>query len=417
VSKYSVFKLDAASASDGLFYNTGFGVEGSPGANIMIGAAILLVLIIGLAARRGEKKDYWQEMEESAGERKHIWEIVVLAVLAVLAVAVIGLMIYISRNSESIRKRLEEYQAQSSAAVPVRVLILARNEAGDLTDDIHGEAQYFYEAYLEGGQEYDISGDQEGCRLYIKDGAALYITGTGKVNAALNLQALLTDPGFDFSDAYILSAGSALSAAEYGVPGDVYVITAAVDYDRGRANVTQDPDTSAAVTLNTDLADHCYELVKEVKLETTESTRTFMKEGFGNKKWARRRPKVKTGTSVGGESFMRGEEDHSQALLMTQNSGCRDPYAAMGPEDAALAQVLQRADLLDRFVILRAGIETDLYAKGENTDKAASSAKELPGTADIYETAMKNSFYVGRILIDAFLKETEKAAGAQAAAR
>ncbi len=61
VSKYSVFKLDAASAVDGIFYNTSFGVEGSMGANIMIGAAILIVLIIGLAGRRGERKDYWKK--------------------------------------------------------------------------------------------------------------------------------------------------------------------------------------------------------------------------------------------------------------------------------------------------------------------------------------------------------------------
>ena len=32
VSKYSVFKLEAASARDGIFYNTSFGVEGSMGA-------------------------------------------------------------------------------------------------------------------------------------------------------------------------------------------------------------------------------------------------------------------------------------------------------------------------------------------------------------------------------------------------
>ena len=35
VSKYSVFKLEAASARDGIFYNTSFGVEGSMGANVM----------------------------------------------------------------------------------------------------------------------------------------------------------------------------------------------------------------------------------------------------------------------------------------------------------------------------------------------------------------------------------------------
>ena len=44
VSKYSVFKLEAASARDGIFYNTSFGVEGSVGANVIIAAAIVIVL-------------------------------------------------------------------------------------------------------------------------------------------------------------------------------------------------------------------------------------------------------------------------------------------------------------------------------------------------------------------------------------
>ena len=46
-----------------------------------------------------------------------------------------------------------------------------------------------------------------------------------------NTYAILSDERFDFSDAYIISTGCAGSAEGYGVMGDVYVITAAVDYD------------------------------------------------------------------------------------------------------------------------------------------------------------------------------------------
>ena len=72
VSAYSVFKLEAASARDGIFYNTGFGVEGSIGANIVIGAAIVIVLIAGLLRGRGERVDLWTRLEERGG-REH-WE-------------------------------------------------------------------------------------------------------------------------------------------------------------------------------------------------------------------------------------------------------------------------------------------------------------------------------------------------------
>ncbi len=139
-----------------------------------------------------------------------------------IAAAFVGILYWAGQNSDEIQKRLEEYQAQTAANnIPVRVLILPQYEVVELEGDIPGEAQYYYEAYLDGAQEYDITGDSDGSALYVKDGVALYVTGTGKLNAALNTQALLSDARFDFSDAYILVTGSAASAAEYGVPGDV----------------------------------------------------------------------------------------------------------------------------------------------------------------------------------------------------
>ena len=58
VSKYSLFKLDAASARNGLFYNTGFGVEGS------VGAVILLIIVTAILfiINRGkpERRDLWE---------------------------------------------------------------------------------------------------------------------------------------------------------------------------------------------------------------------------------------------------------------------------------------------------------------------------------------------------------------------
>ena len=45
VSEYSIFKLEAASATSGFFYDVGFGVEGSIGST--------LVLAVVLAAKKG----------------------------------------------------------------------------------------------------------------------------------------------------------------------------------------------------------------------------------------------------------------------------------------------------------------------------------------------------------------------------
>ncbi len=66
VSAYSVFRLDAASARNGIFYNVGFGVEGSIGANAVIGVFIVLLLLVALIKRKGERADHWAGMEEKA---------------------------------------------------------------------------------------------------------------------------------------------------------------------------------------------------------------------------------------------------------------------------------------------------------------------------------------------------------------
>ena len=119
-------------------------------------------------------------------------------------------------------------------AIPIQVLLLPKFEVGELSGDFPGEAQYYYEAYLCGGEAYDIAAGFEGGKLYVKDGVALYITGMGKVNAALSTAAVLSDPRFDFSGAYVISIGCAGSAEGYSVMGDVFLITAAVSGLRQR---------------------------------------------------------------------------------------------------------------------------------------------------------------------------------------
>ena len=117
--------------------------------------------------------------------------------------------------------------------IDVKVLILPKFESGDLSGDFPGEAQYYYENYVEGGEEYEIKGGFENSKLYYKDGVALYVTGMGKVNTALSLSAILLDGRFDFSDCYFLSTGCAGSAVGSTVMGDVFVISAAIDFDLG----------------------------------------------------------------------------------------------------------------------------------------------------------------------------------------
>ena len=66
MSEYSLFRLDAASARNGFFYTVDFGVEGSPGAIVVL--AVLMIAILLLNRGRGERRDLWKQMEMESAE-------------------------------------------------------------------------------------------------------------------------------------------------------------------------------------------------------------------------------------------------------------------------------------------------------------------------------------------------------------
>lgn len=61
VSSFSMFKLEAASARNGFFYNIGFGVEGSIGACLVLTAVLAVILLLNWG--KGEKRDLWAETD------------------------------------------------------------------------------------------------------------------------------------------------------------------------------------------------------------------------------------------------------------------------------------------------------------------------------------------------------------------
>ncbi|MDO4549070.1 MAG: hypothetical protein Q4D04_13325 [Clostridia bacterium] len=320
-------------------------------------------------------------------------------------------------------------EAEMNAQVPVEIkaLILPKFESGDMAGDFPGEAQYYYEAYCAGGDEYSIKGGFEDNMLYVKDGVAIYITGMGKVNAAMSLNSILLDDRFDFSDAYVISTGCAGSAYEYGVMGDVFVITAAVDYDLGHhADIRElsgetdttwfhdeSYDSSSYKILDAELMEKVYDLVKDVEISTTEKTKNFMAVTFDGAEWATRDPQVLKGTTVTGDNYWKGMYDHANAILMTQTYGCPDPYALTEMEDVALAVVLDRLDMLDRFIIIRDSVNMDVFMNGASPESLwdpefdeSLASEESVEAADIFATAMENNFKVGSVVVDAILDGT-----------
>ena len=315
----------------------------------------------------------------------------------------------------------EEAAAQATP-LPVKVLLLPKFEVGEMAGDFPGEAQYYYEQYLAGAEEYDVP--YSSGKLYYKDGAAMCVLGMGKINAALGTMAILSDTRFDWSEAYIISTGCAGSSAGNTVMGDVFLITAAVDYDLGHhadARELSDPegttwfhdtdfDDAAVVFLNQELMEKVYALVKDTPVETTETTRNFMRAAFDGADWAVRDPQVLRGTTVTGDNYWKGQYGHMNALRMAEVYQCPDPYTLTEMEDVAVARTAERMGMLDRLIIIRDSVNMDVFMLGAtpeslwgNAEATALASEENVEAADIFMTAMKNNFNTGLVIIDRIL--------------
>ena len=319
---------------------------------------------------------------------------------------------------------LAEQSDAAGSPLSVKVLILPKFEVGEMAGDFPGEAQYYYEEYLTDATIYDVPHGAPGTKLYYKDGVALCVLGMGKVNAALTTMAVLSDARFDYSQAYILSTGCAGSATETTVMGDVFLITAAVDYDLGHhadGRELADPegiswfhdadfDDAAVVILNQELTEKAYALVKDTSVETTDRTRNYMLHAFDGAAWAVRDPLVLTGTTVTSDNYWKGPHGHANALLMTETYACPDPYVTTEMEDVAVARAVDRMDLLDRLIVIRGSVNMDVFMLGATPESLWGNAETMllanensVEAADIFAVSMKNNFEVGRVIIDSIL--------------
>ena len=319
---------------------------------------------------------------------------------------------------------LAEQLNGAGSPLPVKALILPKFEIGEMVGDFPGEAQYYCEEYLADAEVYDVPDGAPDTKLYYKDGVALCVLGMGKVNAALTTMAVLSDARIDYSQAYILSNGCAGSAIETTVMGDVFLITAAVDYDLGHhadGRDLADPkgtswfhdadfDDAAVVILNQELTEKIYALVKDTPIETTERTRNFMLHAFDGAEWAVRDPLVLTGTTVTAENYWKGPHGHANALLMVETYACPDPYVTTEMEDVAVARAVHRMGLWDRLIVIRGSVNMDVFMLGATPENLWGDEEEMTlanedsvEAADIFAVSIKNNFDVGRVIIDIIL--------------
>ena len=122
---------------------------------------------------------------------------------------------------------------------------------------------------------------------------------------------------------------------------------------------------------------------------------------------------VLKGTTVSADDFWKGEYDHQNAVLMAEYYGCPDPYASTEMEDVAVGNVVKGFGMLDRYIIIRGSVNMDVFMLGvtpedlwgEQSDDSLAT-EDSEESADIFETAMDNTFNAGKIVIDAILNDS-----------
>ncbi len=106
VTPFSIFKLDAASARDGLFYTVNFGVEGSWGSVAILAVLCVILIIIG-TVRHLRPTPLWEIVPaEETGEtgRKHGCLFALLVIGIIAALAAVGITV----GGRYVYDRLEE---------------------------------------------------------------------------------------------------------------------------------------------------------------------------------------------------------------------------------------------------------------------------------------------------------------------
>jgi len=297
----------------------------------------------------------------------------------------------------------------------IKLLILPKFDIGPLGNGICGEGELFYKEYVEGGEEYTLTGLFPGEKLYIKDGIALTLTHAGKVNTTATLMAILTDPRFDCNDMLTLSVGCAGTNYECTTMGDVVLASAFADYDLGHQVIGSDgkltwfPDTGlceyGCVKPNQDRINSVYKQIKNIKLDTTEKTVAFTRQNIDEK--TRVYPLILKGTFITSDNYWKGEEGHKIAKQINKYYNCPDDYLVSDMEDIAVARVLERFGLLERLIAIRVSVNLDCYMNGATPEKLWSNncfednmlEEDNEEGADIFETAMRNLFKVGKEII------------------
>ncbi|MXV60824.1 phosphorylase [Natronorubrum sp. JWXQ-INN-674] len=274
--------------------------------------------------------------------------------------------------------------------------------------------------------------------VYLTDSnVAITTTGIGKSDAATTVTALLANPTIDLESAYVVSSGIAGSSPETTALGSVAVADTVVDWDRKHRwdhgeNATASNEHGAeptagedhagdatAATADADRSDErpidrlnyrprdyvhrladgvvdCgLEAARGVDLLADAAAREYQREYPAAPDAG---PTIERGTTVCGDEFWHGSRYAREVDWLCERYSV-GPYVTTQMEDAATARALERFDLRDRYLSVRAVSNYDRPAPGQ------SVRESFDGDPASLALAIDNAARVGSAVVEGLVRE------------
>jgi purine nucleoside permease len=313
--------------------------------------------------------------------------------------------------------------------IPIKVIVAAMFENGDVTGDVPGELQLWVER-LQLNEELPFPLGERG--LFLNDeGVMAVLLGGGIANATASVMALGMDPRFDLSNSYWLIAGVAggdpadlslgsAAWAKHVIDGDLAYeidareIPAHWPYGMvplGGQEPTDDPadiytgwtlDT-ISFQLNESLVDWAYALTKDTELGDSAGIAEYRArfEGFPE---AQRPPFVTVGDTLSSSTYWHGRNLNTWAndwvRAYTGNDG---EFMTSNMEDSGTLTAIHRLARkgivdADRVLVLRTASNYTMPPPGQTAQWSRSMPYPDGGLP-----ALESAFIAGNVIVQALL--------------
>lgn len=222
-------------------------------------------------------------------------------------------------------------------------------------------------------------------------GVTLAPTGIGKAAAATTVSALAAGDAVALDDATIVTVGIAGCRPAAGTLGSVFVADWVVDWDiKLRIGETNAPmqwlETDYVWHLNEELVDQAAAAAREVTLADSDRAQEI-RDKYNDT----RSPEISVGPTVCGDEVYHGTVTATQVDALCDSYGVKE-FVTTEMEDAGTATALERFDLLDQYVSIRAAANFDREPDGGDPSESI--------TNDVFDLGIENAIRVGHAVVE-----------------